>query len=102
MVLLLFGKILDKFGIGEGDIAAAFTRKMNLIRDHLSLVFHRYLSGEPGLKKTDIRMNDLSIVPQDPLLTTLFILLFTTRRICDGTAQLSFAQHHKRHAYDLG
>ena len=57
---------LDKFGIGENDIAAAFTRKMNLIRDHLSLVFHRYLSGEPGLKKTDIRMNDLSIVPQDP------------------------------------
>lgn len=59
---------LDKFGIGENDIAAAFTRKMNLIRDHLSLVFHRYLSGEPGLKKTDIRMNDLSIVPQDPFL----------------------------------
>lgn len=59
---------LDKFGIGESDIAAAFTRKMNLIRDHLSLVFHRYLSGEPGLKKTDIRMNDLSIVPQDPFL----------------------------------
>ncbi|WP_302162240.1 ATP-binding protein [Phascolarctobacterium faecium] len=59
---------LDKFGIGESDIAAAFTRKMNLIRDHLSLVFHRYLSGEPGLKKTDIRMNDLSIAPQDPFL----------------------------------
>lgn len=59
---------LDKFGIGENDIAAAFSRKMNLIRDHLSLVFHRYLSGEPGLKKTDIRMNDLSIVPQDPFL----------------------------------
>ena len=59
---------LDKFGIGESDIAAAFTRKMNLILDHLSLVFHRYLSGEPGLKKTDIRMNDLSIAPQDPFL----------------------------------
>lgn len=59
---------LDKFGIGENDIVAAFTRKMNLIRDHLSLVFHRYLSGETGLKKTDIRMNDLSIVPQDPFL----------------------------------
>lgn len=59
---------LDKFGIGESDIAVAFTRKMNLIRDHLSLVFHRYLSGEPGLKKTDIRMNDLSIAPQDPFL----------------------------------
>ena len=59
---------LDKFGIGENDIAAAFTRKMDIIRDHLSLVFHRYLSGEPGLKKIDIRMNELSIIPQDPFL----------------------------------
>ena len=59
---------LDKFGIGENDIAAAFTRKMDLIREHISLVFHRYLSGEPGLKKTDIRMNGLSIVPKDPFL----------------------------------
>lgn len=59
---------LDKFGIGENDIAAAFSKKMTLIRDHLSLVFHRYLSGEPGLKKMDIRMNEVSIVPQDPFL----------------------------------
>lgn len=59
---------LDKFGIDENDIAAAFTRKMDIIRDHLSLVFHRYLSGEPGLKKIDIRMNELSIIPQDPFL----------------------------------
>ena len=41
---------------------------MDIIRDHLSLVFHRYLSGEPGLKKIDIRMNELSIIPQDPFL----------------------------------
>ena len=59
---------LDKFAVGEKDIAEAFNRKMALIREHLSLVFHRYLSGEPGLKKLDIRMNDLSITPQDPFL----------------------------------
>ena len=59
---------LDKFGIGESDIAEAFSRKMGLIRDHLSLVFHRYLSGEPGLKKLDIKMNEESVVPQDPFL----------------------------------
>ena len=59
---------LDKFGIGESDIAEAFSRKMGLIRDHLSLVFHRYLSGETGLKKLDIRMNEESVVPQDPFL----------------------------------
>lgn len=59
---------LDKFAIGEGDIAQAFTRKMQLIREHLSLVFHRYISGESGLKKLDIRMNNSSIEPQDPFL----------------------------------
>lgn len=65
---LVLWQDLDKFAVGENDIAEAFTRKMNLIREHLSLVFHRYLSGEPGIKKLDIRMNGLSIVPQDPFL----------------------------------
>lgn len=67
---------LDKFGIGEEDMAVAFERKMKLIRAHLSLVFHRYISGETGLKKLDIRMNNLSIEPQDPFLkkkSTLFM-----------------------------
>ena len=65
---LVIWQELDKFAVGENDIAEAFTRKMSLIREHLSLVFHRYLSGETGLKKLDIRMNDMSIVPQDPFL----------------------------------
>lgn len=59
---------LDKFSVGESDILDAFSRKMKVIRDHLSLVFHRYLSGEPGIKRLDIRMNNLSIDPQDPFL----------------------------------
>ena len=50
---LVIWQDLDKFAVGETDIAEAFTRKMELIREHLSLVFHRYLSGEPGLKKLD-------------------------------------------------
>lgn len=65
---LVIWQDLDKFGIGESDIAEAFSRKMGLIRDHLSLVFHRYLSGEPGLKKLDIKMNEESVAPQDPFL----------------------------------
>ncbi len=66
---LVIWQDLDKFGIGENDIAEAFSRKMGLIRDHLSLVFHRYLSGEPGLKKLEIRMNEECVIPQDPFLT---------------------------------
>ena len=66
---LVIWQDLDKFAIGENDIAEAFSRKMMLIREHLSLVFHRYLSGEQGLKKLDIRMNELSINPHDPFLS---------------------------------
>ena len=66
---LIIWQDLDKFAIGENDIAEAFSRKMTLIREHLSLVFHRYLSGEQGLKKLDIRMNELSITPHDPFLS---------------------------------
>ena len=60
---------LDKFAVGENDMAEAFSRKMGLIREHLSLVFHRYLSGEPGLKKLEIKMNDERVEPQDPFLS---------------------------------
>ena len=66
---LVIWQDLDKFAIGENDIAEAFSRKMALIREHLALVFHRYLSGEQGLKKLDIRMNGLSIDPHDPFLS---------------------------------
>ena len=65
---LVIWQDLDKFAVGESDIAEAFKRKMDIIREHLSLVFHRYLSGEPGIKKLDIRMNEQSVQAQDPFL----------------------------------
>lgn len=65
---LVIWQDLDKFAVGENDIAEAFSRKMELIREHLSLVFHRYLSGESGLKKIEILMNEQYIQPQDPFL----------------------------------
>ncbi len=59
---------LDKFAIGESDIETAFSSKMSITREHLALVFHRYLSGEYGLKKIAIKMNELNIEPKDPFL----------------------------------
>lgn len=35
-------------------------------REHLELVFHRFLSGERGLKKVEIRLNDRPLEPFDP------------------------------------
>lgn len=65
---LVIWQELDKFAVGEHDMADAFSRKMNRLREHLSLVFHRYLSGETGIKKLEIRMNNSAVVPQDPFL----------------------------------
>ena len=78
---LVIWQDLDKFGIGEDDMVTAFNKKMDLIRDHLSLVFHRYLSGEIGLKKIDIRMNNLSIQAQDPFLVKKSTLLMDQETI---------------------
>lgn len=66
---LIIWQDLDKFAVGESDMADAFSRKMGLIREHLSLVLHRYLSGEPGLKKLEIKMNGEGVEPQDPFLS---------------------------------
>ena len=43
-------------------------KKMDDVRSHISLVFHRYISGEPGLKRMQIRMNDSPVEPVDHFL----------------------------------
>jgi hypothetical protein len=43
-----------------------FVRRLDEAREHLELVFHRFLSGEPGQKRIEIRMNDRPLVPFDP------------------------------------
>ena len=66
---LIIWQNLDRLAVGESQIEKVFRDKMAIIREHLSLVFHRYISGESGLIKLNIRMNDLSIEPIDPFLT---------------------------------
>lgn len=63
---LVIWEELDKFSIGDIDVQNAFSKKMISIREHLSLVFHRYLAGEQGLKKISIKMNNNPVVPADP------------------------------------
>ena len=42
---------LDRLLMGEVDYEKSLGRKMDEVRQHLELVFHRYLSGESGIKK---------------------------------------------------
>lgn len=59
---------LDRLKAGELDFSLALGRKINRVRSHLSLVYHRYLSGEPGIKKLNLAINGEPVTPADPFL----------------------------------
>jgi hypothetical protein len=61
---------LDRLKAGEINFELALGRKIDSVRDHLSLVYHRYLSGEPGIKKLFLSINGEPILPADPFLTS--------------------------------
>lgn len=58
---------LDRMIQGD-NIANKMSEKMDMVRGHLALIFHRYLSGEDDLEKISISMNNLSLKPSDPFL----------------------------------
>ena len=41
-------------------------QQVDAARQHLELVFHRFLSGERGLKRVEIRLNNRPLEPYDP------------------------------------
>ena len=53
----------------SGRHAADYVRQMDEARSHLELVFHRYLSGENGLRKIRIELNHRPLEPFDPFHT---------------------------------
>ena len=67
---------LDRMLQGNEDIEKLLPAKMNDVCDHLSLVFHRYLSGEEGLNKLSISVNNAPVEPSDP-----FLIYRHTRRL---------------------
>ena len=59
---------LDRLRVGEIDFNRSMGRKMDDVRSHLSLVFHRYINGEAGLKRLQLNINNTPIQPADPFL----------------------------------
>lgn len=43
-----------------------FVGRIDDARSHLELVFHRFLSGEPGLRKVEVRLNNRPLEARDP------------------------------------
>lgn len=65
--LVLWEK-LDRMLNGAKAADKLMNKQMGYVREHLALVFHRYLAGESGITKLMIRMNGLEIEPIDPFL----------------------------------
>lgn len=60
---------LDRLKAGEINFEQALGRKIDGVREHLALVFHRYLSGEKGITKMKLTINGERVPPVDPFLT---------------------------------
>jgi hypothetical protein len=59
---------MDRLDLGEPGVSAhaALNDRIEAIRKHLGLVFHRYMTGEPGLKRVRMRINQNDIEPFEP------------------------------------
>ena len=65
---LVIWENLDRMSGGTTNPEKFMNKQMDYVREHLALVFHRYLAGESGIKKLVIRINGLPIEPKDPFL----------------------------------
>lgn len=59
---------LDRMLEGAVSPEKLMNKKIDDVREHLSLVFHRYISGETGIQKLKLKINNLEINPKDPFL----------------------------------
>ena len=66
---LVIWQKLDRMKVGAVDFNHSMGKKMDVVREHLSLVYHRYLNGERGIKRIQIYFNGVPITPQDPFIT---------------------------------
>lgn len=81
---------------GQTDCARLISEAQN----YLSLVFHRYLSGEKGIKRLSIYVNNRKLDPVDPFnLQNSATQSSPTEVICPGVTMQVFTLPHRSH-YD--
>lgn len=66
---LILWQAFDRLGAGEPTVQLAIGKRMDELRDHLALVFHRFLSPEPGETTVTISINNLPVKGLDPFLS---------------------------------
>ena len=67
--------------------ASHFARRIADASEHLELVFHRFLSGEPGLRRIEIRLNNRKLTPYDPFHSS------STATIKDPAEHIGVGEH---------
>ncbi len=65
---LIIWENLDRMMAGETSVERALGQQMTVAREHISLVFHRYIQGETGLKQIKVFFNLRELNPIDPFL----------------------------------
>lgn len=100
--LVLWRKIDRMELAGIGDIGHdAFNELMAFVRQHLARIFHRFLAGEPGLKKIRMSINGTNIEPYDPfaeqnIATQKFPLELVRFRNTEVKIQAFVLPHHSK------
>jgi hypothetical protein len=66
---LVIWQKLDRLKAGEINFELSLGRKIDRVRDHMSLVYHRYIAGEAGITKLKLSINGEKVKAIDPFLT---------------------------------
>ena len=66
---LVIWQKLDRLKAGEINFELSLGRKIDRVRNHLSLVYPRYLMGESGIRKLKLFINGEKVKAIDPFLT---------------------------------
>lgn len=94
---LVIWQELDRLCIGENDPAMSMGRKMDEVCAHLSLVYHRFLSGSDGLKKINLTVNNETIFPNDPLSANKSTLVMDPETIKIGDEKITVTAYTLPH-----
>lgn len=71
---------LDKIRLGSLTLEQSLATKMDSVKKHLELVFHRFLSGDGGQKIT-ISLNGLMLTPFDPFFVSKSTVIMDDEKI---------------------
>lgn len=97
--LVLWEKV-DRLTGSRGSGKVDYSRIISEAQDYLSLVFHRYLSGERGLTHLSIKVNNRTLDPIDPFnVHNSATQAAPSETICPGVVMRAYTLPHRSH-YD--